>query len=72
MGWLGLLKVVLSLANAIAGYVKDKQLLDAGAAQETARSLAQLQQRLGLVAQVDAEVKALTDADLNAALRGDQ
>jgi hypothetical protein len=72
MSWLSLLRLVLQLAVAIAGIVRSRQLLGAGEAQELARSLAATQKRLGIAAQVAAEVEALSDEDLNAELRGDR
>jgi len=45
--------------------------MDAGEAKATARNLAVLSERLGIADQVRAEVEALSDADLDAELRGD-
>jgi hypothetical protein len=71
MSWLPLLRLVLQLATAIAGIVRSKQLMDAGEAKITAKNLAALSGRLGIADQVKAEVEALSDADLDAELRGD-
>ena len=38
MGWLGLIKVVLSLANALTRYARDRQLISAGEAKAVAKS----------------------------------
>lgn len=38
MNWLALLKAVLSIADYLVKYCHDKQLLDAGQAQEIARN----------------------------------
>lgn len=69
---LAIFRAVLTLANAIASYLREKQLMDAGEARATAKSLASLSQRLGISNQVVAEVEALSDADLDAELRGDR
>ena len=69
---LAIFRAVLALANAIASYLREKQLMDAGEARATAKSLAALSQRLGISNQVVAEVEALSDADLDAELRGDR
>ncbi len=69
MGWLSLLRALLSLINYVAEIIRDKQLLDAGEAVATAKSLAVLQSRLGIADQVAAEVDALSDGDVDAELR---
>lgn len=40
MTWLALLRLILSIADTVSNYVREKQLLDAGAASEIARNLA--------------------------------
>jgi hypothetical protein len=72
MGWLSLLKVGLQLVNLIAGIVREKQLLDAGEARGVAKSMAQAADRLGIGQALVSEIEAMTDEDLNAALRGDK
>ena len=69
MSWLSLLRLVLSLANSLAGIVREKQLMDAGEAQATAKALAEIAGRLKIGDQVGAEVAAMSDIDLDAALR---
>lgn len=71
MTWLAFFRVVISLANSVATIIREKQLMDAGGAKEIAKSLAALSERLGIAKQVAAEVAALSDADLDADLRGD-
>ncbi len=39
MAWLGVLKVLLSLSNTLMTYLHDKQLLDAGMAQQLSADL---------------------------------
>jgi len=39
MGWLALLKAVLGLAQSLTGYLRDKQLIDAGEAKAIATQL---------------------------------
>lgn len=71
MGWLSLLRALLSLANLIGDIIRNKQLMDAGEAKATAKALAVLQLRLGIAKEVEAETAKLTDADLDADLAGD-
>jgi hypothetical protein len=37
--WVSILRLVLGVASKLAGYVKDKQLIDAGRAEQAAQSL---------------------------------
>jgi len=39
MGWVGVLKLLLSLADQLASFMHDKQLMDAGAAKAVSASL---------------------------------
>ncbi len=71
MNWLGFLKLLLTVANTVSKIVHDQQLLDAGEGRAVAKSLANLSQRLGIANAVAEEVAALSDADLDADLRGD-
>jgi hypothetical protein len=61
MGWLGLLRLALRAAAAIAGAVRERQLMDAGAQRETARALAEIARRLDLGRAIEAEVAAMSD-----------
>lgn len=71
MSWIKAIQLVLVLLTRIAGTVRNKNLMDAGEAKATARSLAALTHALGISQQVREEVAALSDADLDAELRGD-
>jgi hypothetical protein len=71
MNLLAVFRAVLSLATILADFVRDKQLMDAGEAKATAKSLAALSQRLGIANQVEAEVAALSNDEIDADLRGD-
>lgn len=71
MKWFNAIWLCLSIANRIAGTVRADKLLDAGEAKATARSLAELASRLGISQEVREAVAALSDADLDAELRGD-
>lgn len=71
MTWLTILRLLLSLANSVAAVVREKQLMDAGEAKATARSLAVIAERLGIADKLRAEVEALSDSELDAELRGD-
>jgi hypothetical protein len=71
MGWLTILRLVLSIANSIAEVVRDKQLMDAGEAAATAKSLAALADRLAIGRAVEAEIAALTDQQARDKLKED-
>lgn len=71
MSWLKAIQLALVLLTRIAGTVRNKNLMDAGEARATARSLAALSARLGIAQQVAEEVGKMSDADLDAELRGD-
>ena len=68
--WLTLLKLFLSAAANIAGYLKDKQLLNAGEAQQVAFQLTEVARQGGLSQQVRDAVANMTDAELDAELQG--
>ncbi len=71
MSWLSIAKALLAALHVVASMLREKQLLDAGEGRAVARSLAALSQRLGIAKDVAEEVAALSDADLDADLRGD-
>jgi hypothetical protein len=69
--WLTILKVVGQVFLTISNIVREKQLLDAGEARGLAKSMAQAADRLGIGRALVDEIEAMTDDDLDAALRGD-
>lgn len=71
MSWLDIIKILLSIANTIAKFIQEKQLLDAGESIAVAKSMAELSRRLDVVEQVRTEIEAMSDDELDAALRGD-
>lgn len=71
MNLLSILSGVLKLANLIAGFVKDEQLMDAGEQKQIAKSLAQVVVATDTARLVDEEVSAMTDEQVDAALEGD-
>lgn len=71
MGWLGLLRLVLSLASMLVNHVRESKLLDAGAKAEVGRQLAEIARKAGVADQVRAEIAAMTDEALDAELRGE-
>ena len=71
MTWLALLKVVLQLANGLANIIRERNLMDVGEAKAAAKSLAAIADRLKIGDAVRTEIEAMSDADLNDALRGD-
>lgn len=70
--WLSLFRAVLALANGIASIVREKQLMDAGEATATAKALTEIAKRLEIGEAVRAEIEAMTDAEIDDALRGDR
>jgi hypothetical protein len=71
MSWIAFFRVVMSLANSVATIIREKQLMDAGEAKATAKSLASLSSRLGIAQAVATEVANLTDIELDSDLKGD-
>ena len=71
MTWLKVVLALISLARIIANSINTRNLMEAGEAKATAESLAALSARLGIAQLVSAEVAALSDAELDAELRGD-
>ena len=71
MGWFGLLKLLLSAAYEVAKFVNSRQLMAAGEARATAKALVEIGKRLEIGDQIRAEVEAMSDEDIDAALRGD-
>lgn len=49
MTWVSILKALLQIALVVFGYVRERKLLDAGEAQEVARSLDAALNALGVV-----------------------
>lgn len=71
MGWLGIIKLCLSLASGLVNYLREQKLLDAGAKAEIGRQVVEITRRAGVADQVRAEIANMSDADLDAELRGD-
>ena len=70
MGALAFLKLLLTVAAYVASYMRNKQLIDAGAAQQIAKQLGEVARQGGLSQQVRDEVSNMTDAALDAELQG--
>lgn len=71
MPWFSILSGALKLAGLIAGYLKDRQLMDAGAQREVSKMLGEITHRAGIADQVRAEIAGMSDNDLDAELRGE-
>jgi hypothetical protein len=71
MGWLTILRLVLSIANSIAEVVRDKQLLDAGEAKATAKALADTAETLGVAKAVKARLANASEAEIDDILKDD-
>jgi hypothetical protein len=70
MVWLGVLKLVLTIAASLAGWLRNNQLMDAGASQQIAKQLAEVARQGGLSQQIRDEVANMTDPALDAELQG--
>ena len=64
MGWVGLLKTILSGLLIVADIIRERQLLSAGEAKATAKALAVLAERLASGRQVADEVDRLTPEEI--------
>lgn len=71
MNWLAILKLVLVLADRVARIIETRGLIAAGEDRALARSLAAIAGRLGIARQIAAETAALSDAELDCELAGD-
>lgn len=71
MSTIAIIRLLLGLAGTLADIVREKQLMDAGEARATAKSLALLSQRLKISNEVVEEVAAMSDEELDEELRGD-
>ena len=69
MIWFNLLGALLKLAASLAAYLKDRQLLDAGAKAQIASDLLEITKRADLADQIRAELARLSDSDLDQELR---
>ena len=70
MPWLSIFGTLLKLAASLANYLRERQMLDAGAKAQIGRDLAALAERVGVADQVRAELAKISDADLDQELRG--
>lgn len=71
MSAIGLLRALLALANGIASFIREENLMKAGEARAVAKSMAVLSARLRLGKEITAEIEAMSEDDLDAELRGD-
>ena len=60
MPWFSILSGVLKLASLIAGYLKDQQLMDAGAQREVSKMLKEVSDRAGIAREIEAETARMT------------
>ena len=72
--WLTLLRILLSLAANVAGIVRTKQAMDAGARAEAnrqiTRALVEIARKAGVADKVRDEITGMTDDALDEELRG--
>lgn len=72
MNWLALLKVVGQIFLTISNIIRERQLMDAGEARGLAKTLAKAANNLKIGNELALEIVAMTDDELDAALRGDK
>lgn len=60
MIWLNALKFFLQAAAAIAGYLKERQLMDAGAQREVSKMLVAISDKAGIAREIEAETAKMT------------
>lgn len=72
MGWLSFLKALLAAASAVANLIRDRSLLQAGENAAIARSLAEISDRLKIHRELVDQIEAMTDDEIDQALRGDR
>ena len=72
MGWLSFLKALLAAASAVANLIRDRSLLQAGENAAIARSLAEISDRLEIHRELADQIEAMTDDEIDQALRGDR
>lgn len=70
MAWLTLLRLLLSLANSIAATVREKRLMDAGAAREVAASLRSIAVSSGIAREIEAATDKMTPEEILRDLEG--
>jgi len=59
---LAILKLILSFADSVAKYFHDKQLMDAGAAQEILKGIANVQDQISRAADIRASARKLPNS----------
>ena len=69
---LGVAKAALQLVLSVSDNIRETQLMEAGEAKATARALTEIAKRLDIGEKVRIEVEAMTDSEIDDALRGDR
>lgn len=64
MGWLSLLKILLSLASTIANYVRESKLMDAGAQREVSKMLIAISDRAGIAREIETKTAKMTPDEI--------
>jgi hypothetical protein len=70
--WLSLALALLKLAGSIAGWLRDRQMLDAGQRREVAAALARVARQAGAARAIEDEVARWSEAEIDAALEGEE
>jgi hypothetical protein len=63
MVWVGLLKAVLSIAGSVAAYIKDKQLMDAGAAKAVLAGIQEAEKEVARAEKIRSDYRDAIAAD---------
>lgn len=72
MGWLSFLRLLLATASAVANFIRERSLMQAGENAAIARSLAEISDRLKINRELVNQIEAMTDDEIDRALRGDR
>lgn len=64
MGWLSILKIVLSLANTIANYVREAKLMDAGEQKAVAKMLKAVSVNAGIARDIELETAKMSPEEI--------
>lgn len=71
MGWLTLLKALLTLVGTVADIIRARQLMSAGEAEAVSKALADTVETLGVAKVVKARLAKATEAEIDEILTDD-
>ena len=70
MSWVSIILLTLKIVNAVTGWIRDQQGIQAGEDKEIARASAAILLSTQSAKAIMAEVTAMTDAQVDATLKG--